>query len=137
MTSLHRSHAVSSALSVHSSGPGSCSRTAAARRPSAAPGKAAISRFAIQCKLEPRDDEENEAGPAAGAGEDPVMAGSTEWRALGELEYAIRLAMAECREETSHMLLAVRCLLPGGSFLCVHLNQRVCAVLCVRAMPAK
>ena len=40
-------------------------------------------------------------------GAEPITAGSAEWRTLGNLEYAIRLAMAESREETSHMLLAV------------------------------
>ena len=80
---------------------------------SAAASKASITCFAIQCNLDPQDDDE--AGPAGAAGSEAaecIVAGSAEWRTLGELEYALRLASAECREETSHMLLAVR--LPHG-----------------------
>lgn len=81
--------------------------SAGAPRPAAA-SKANITRFAIQCNLE-LPDEDAHGSPAAAGGEtaEPIMAGSAEWRTLGELEYAIRLAIAECREETSHMRLAV------------------------------
>jgi len=77
-------------------------------RRSAAGGKASTSRFAIQCSLEPQDDGDDGSVTAAGGRiPEPLVAGSAEWRALGDLEYAIRLAIAECREETSHMQLAV------------------------------
>ena len=77
-------------------------------RRSAAAGKASTSRFAIQCNLEPQDEGDGGSVAAPGSGRpETLTAGSAEWHALGELEYPIRLAIAECREETSHMDLAV------------------------------
>ena len=84
---------------------------AGGRNPALA-SKASITRFAIQCNLDAQDEGDDGSVADTGSGSpERLVAGSVEWRMLGELEYVIRLAIAESREQTSHMDLAV-CSLP-------------------------
>ena len=111
-------------------------------RRSAAAGKASTSRFAIQCNLEPQDEGDGGSVAAPGSGRpETLTAGSAEWHALGELEYPIRLAIAECREETSHMDLAVCAMLKNMANSTAYtqwfrFQRRSDGVMCAGRAPA-